>query len=114
MPIYLAIFQEKKNRVAYFTPHILNFTKKKELTRPKGFSQLKNQFDHQYHKKVPPGISELEELNLLVQPNTQQLFNDGVHKLRETEIIDSKTYVRVMDAYNEFFQKAQGPPKTRL
>ena len=117
MPIYLAIFKEKKNRVAYFPPLILNFAKKKDLTRPKGLETLKHQMDHAYTKKLPPGISEIEDQNLLSQPSTQQLFNDGVHKLRETKIIDSKTYVRIMDAYNEFFQKAYAsgtPPKTQL
>ncbi len=114
MPIYLTVFQEKKNRITYFPPLILNFTKKKELTRPKGLQSLKNQLEHKYSKKVPPGISEIDEHNLLFKPNTQQLFNDGVHTLRESKIIDSKTYVRIMDSYNEFFKKAQGPPKTRL
>jgi len=114
MPIYLAVFQEKNNRIAYFPPLILNFTKKKDLTRPKGLQSLKNQLEHKYSKKVPPGISEIDEHNLLFKPTTQQLFNDGVHSLRESKIIDSKTYVRIMDSYNEFFKKAQGPPKTRL
>lgn len=114
MPIYLAIFKEKKNRVAYFPPLILNFSKKKELSRPKGLQTFKNQLDHNFSKQLPPGISEMEDQNKLFKPNTQQLFNDGVHLLRETNIIDSKTYVRIMDAYNEFFRKASGPPKTQL
>lgn len=106
MPVYLAVFQEKKSRIAYFPPLILNFHKKKELTRPKGLETLKHHFEHQYSKKVPPGISEIDDQNLLFKSNTQQLFNDGVHKLRETKIINSSTYVRIMDTYNEFFQKA--------
>ncbi|MHA1265504.1 MAG: hypothetical protein ACTSRS_09740 [Candidatus Helarchaeota archaeon] len=114
LPIYLSIFREKRNRITYFPPLILNFTKKKELTRPKGLTMLKDQLENQYSKALPPGISEIEDQNFLLKPDTQQLFNDGVHKLRETKIIDSKTYVRVMDAFNEFFQKAGAPPKTRL
>jgi hypothetical protein len=114
MPIYLALFKEKKDRIAYFPPLILNFAKKKDLTRPKELKELKSQLEHNFSKKLPPGISEIDAQNLLTKPNTQQLFNDGVHKLRETDIINSKTYVRIMDAYNEFFEKAAGPPKTQL
>ncbi|MHA1279071.1 MAG: hypothetical protein ACTSQI_10530 [Candidatus Helarchaeota archaeon] len=114
MPIYLAIFHEKKNRVVYFTPYLLDFNKKKELIRTKGFDSLKRSFEHNYSKKLPPGIYESEEYNILFKPNTQQLFNDGVHKLRETKIISSKTYIKIMDTYNEFFRQARPPPKTRL
>ncbi|MFX1295400.1 MAG: hypothetical protein ACFFD2_11200 [Promethearchaeota archaeon] len=114
MPIYIALFQEKKNRIAYLTPYILNFERKKELTHSKGFDTLKNHFKHHYSKKLPPGILEIDEYNLLLSPNTQQIFNDGVHKLRETKIISSKTYVRIMDAYNEFFRQARLPPKSRF
>lgn len=116
LPIYIAMFQfqEKKSRIAYFPPYILNFAQKKELSITKGFEMLKRQFEHQYSNKVPPGVSEVNEYNLLFSPSLQQMFNDGVHKLRETKIINSKTYVRIMDAYNEFFLQAQPPPKSRL
>ncbi len=109
LPIYIAIYQEKKHRNAYFTPYLLDFERKKEIKHTKGFESLKRQFEHKFSKKMPPGISETQEYNLLFKPDTQQLFNDGVHKLRETKIISSKTYVRVMDAYNEFFRQARGP-----
>ncbi|HUX99636.1 MAG TPA: hypothetical protein VMV49_08790 [Candidatus Deferrimicrobium sp.] len=106
LPIYVAIFQEKKSRITYFPPLILDFAHKKELTRPKGFEFLKREFEHKYSSNLPPGISEIEDQNLLLNPHTQQNFNDGVHKLRETKIIGSNTYVRIMDSYNEFFRKA--------
>lgn len=114
LPLYLGVFQEKKRRNAFFTPYILNFEHKKELSHSKGLDILKSNLEHNFTKSLPPGISEMDEYNLLLSPNTQQKFNDGVHKLRETKIISSKTYIHTMDAYNEFFRQARPPPKSQL
>ncbi len=107
LPIYSAVFKDKKNRIAYIPPYILHFDQKQELSRSRGHEWLKNSLERHYSQKVAPGLSQLDDYNLLLQPTTQQKFNDGVHKLRETKILSSNSYVRLMDTYNKFFRDAQ-------
>ena len=107
LPIYSAVFKEKKNRISYIPPYILHFDQKQELSRSRGHEWLKNSLERHYSQKVAPGLSQLDDYNLLLQPTTQQKFNDGVHKLRETKILSSNSYVRIMDTYNKFFLDAQ-------
>jgi DNA repair exonuclease SbcCD ATPase subunit len=109
LPIYFAIFREKKNRVAYIPPYILHFDQKQEFSRSKGHEWLKQSLERHYSQKIPPGLSQSDEYNLLLQPGMQQKFNDGVHKLRETKILSSNSYIRIMDTYNKFFREAQKP-----
>jgi len=107
LPIYFAVFKEKKNRISYIPPFILHFDRKQELSRSKGGELLKRSLEQHYSQKIPPGLSQLDDYNLLFQSNTQKKFNDGVHKLRETKILSSNSYVRIMDTYNKFFREAQ-------
>jgi DNA repair exonuclease SbcCD ATPase subunit len=109
LPVYFAVFKEKKNRISYIPPFILHFDQKQELSRSKGHEWLKQSLERHYSQKIPPGLSQLDDANLLLQTTTQQKFNDGVHKLRETKILNSNSYVRIMDTYNKFFREAQKP-----
>lgn len=109
LPIYFAVYKEKKNRIAYIPPFILHFDRKQELSRSKGGEILKHSLEQHYSQKIPPGLSQLDDYNLLLQPNTQKKFNDGVHKLRETKILSSNSYIQIMDTYNKFFREAQKP-----
>ncbi|MDD1779463.1 MAG: hypothetical protein LUQ65_14975 [Candidatus Helarchaeota archaeon] len=109
LPVYSAVFRDKKDRISYIPPYILHFDQKQELSRSKGHEWLKHSLERQYSQKFPPGVIQSPDTNLLMRPTTQQKFNDGVHKLRETKILNSNSYVRIMDTYNKFFRDAHKP-----
>lgn len=108
LPMYVIEYTKKNSRFHYIAPFHLRKAKKPAQTMEhvKDWRDFEDLLDKNFNKKLINGIQRNELNNILDQfEETKKLFYDGMSLISERKWLESGIYVKVMDFFNEFFNK---------
>jgi hypothetical protein len=108
LPIYVVEYTKKNSRFHYIAPFHLKKSKKPANTTEHGkdWKDFEDLLDKNFNKKLINGIQRNELNNILDQfEETKKMFYDGMSLISERKWLESGSYVKIMDFFNEFFNK---------